>query len=50
MVKDVRLFLNTVQRGLSLMRTAGGNAQCQREDGEEEILLTIRIPRTPARR
>lgn len=49
-VKDVRLFLNTVQRGLSLMRTAGVNAQCEREDGEEEILLTIRIPRTPARR
>ena len=48
-VKDVRLFLNTVQRGLTLMRTAGVNAQCQREDGEEEILLTIRIPRSPAR-
>lgn len=31
------------------MRTAGVNAQCQREDGEEEILLTIRIPRSPAR-
>lgn len=49
-VKDVRLFLNTVQRGLALMRTAGVNAQCQREDGEEEICLTIRIPRSPARR
>lgn len=49
-VKDVRLFLNTVQRGLTLMRTAGVDAQCQREDGEEEILLTIRIPRSPARR
>ena len=46
-VKDVRLFLNTVQRGLTLMRTAGVNAQCQREDGEEEILLTIRIPLRP---
>lgn len=49
-VKDVRLFLNTVQRGLALMRTAGVNAQCQREDGEEEICLIIRIPRSPARR
>lgn len=49
-VKDVRLFLNTVQRGLTLMRTAGVDAQCQREDGEEEIRLTIHIPRTPTRR
>ena len=48
-VKDVRLFLNTIQRGLTLMRTAGVDAQCRREDGEEEILLTIRIPRSPAR-
>ena len=48
-VKDVRLFLNTVQRGLALMRTAGVDARCQREDGEEEIRLTISIPRSPAR-
>ena len=27
------------------MRSAGVDAQCQREDSEEEILLTIRIPR-----
>lgn len=49
-VKDVRLFLNTIQRGLTLMRTAGVDAQCQREDGDEEILLTIRIPRSSARK
>ena len=44
-VKDVRLFLNTVDRGLSLMQSAGVDARCSREDREEEILLTIRIPR-----
>ena len=44
-VKDVRLFLNTVNRGMALMRSAGVKAQCQREDREEEILLTIHIPR-----
>ena len=43
-VKDVRLFLNTLNRGLSLMRSAGVNAHCQREDLEDEIRLTIRIP------
>ena len=44
-VKDVRLFLNTVTRSLDLMRSAGVNAQCRRQDTEDEILLTIQIPR-----
>ena len=44
-VKDVRLFLNTISRGLELMRSAGVNAQCKRQDSEDEILLTIQIPR-----
>lgn len=44
-VKDVRLFLNTITRSLDLMRSAGVNAQCRREDTDEEILLTIHIPR-----
>ncbi len=43
-VKDVRLFLNTLNRGLTLMKSAGVDARCQREDREGEILLTIRIP------
>ena len=47
-VKDVRLFLNTVTRGLDLMRSAGVNAQYAREDTEDSILLTIHIPRRPA--
>lgn len=44
-VKDIRLFLNTITRSLDLMRSAGVNAQCHREDSDEEILLTIHIPR-----
>lgn len=44
-VKDVRLFLNTITRSLDLMRSAGVNAQCKRQDTENEILLTIYIPR-----
>ena len=27
------------------MRSAGVNAQCRRQDTEDEILLTIQIPR-----
>jgi ParB family chromosome partitioning protein len=44
-LKDVRLFLNTVDRGLSMMRSAGVDAQCGREDTGDTILLTIRIPK-----
>lgn len=44
-LKDVRLFLNTVERGLSMMRSAGVDAQCGREDTGDAILLTIRIPK-----
>ena len=44
-LKDVRLFLNTVERGLSMMKLAGVNAQCGRQDTGDEILLTIRIPK-----
>lgn len=44
-LRDVRLFLNTVNRSLDVMRTAGVDAKCQKEETEQEILLTIRIPR-----
>ena len=44
-IKDVRLFLNSVDRGLHLMRQAGGDAGWNRQDTDREILLTIRIPK-----
>lgn len=44
-IKDVRLFLNTVKRGLSMMNAAGVDARCGREETDSEILLTIRIPK-----
>lgn len=43
-LKDVRLFLNSVERGLRLVREAGIDARAERQDSEEDILLTIRIP------
>ncbi len=49
-MKDVRLFLNTITHGLDLIRSSGVDAQCSREDTEEDILLTIRIPRRAAPR
>ena len=44
-LKDVRLFLNSVDRGLRLVRDAGIHAACDRQETEEDILLTIRIPK-----
>ena len=44
-IKDVRLFLNSVERGVRLMQSAGVDAEVGRRDTEEEILLTIHIPK-----
>ena len=44
-LKDVRLFLNTVTRGLTMMKTAGVDARCKREESDTAILLTIEIPK-----
>ena len=46
-LKDVRLFLNTVEKGLSIIKSAGVDAQYGREDTGDSILLTIRIPKHP---
>lgn len=43
LIRDVRLFLNSLDRHLRLIRDAGIGADCRREDTEGEILLTIRI-------
>ena len=45
LLKDVRLFLNSLDRGLRLVREAGIGADSRREDTEDAILLTIRIPK-----
>lgn len=43
--KDIRLFLNSLEHNLTLIRDAGIAADTQRQDTEQEIILTIRIPR-----
>ena len=45
-LKDVRIFLNTVAKGLDLMNQGGVNAVCERTEQEGELILTIRIPRS----
>ena len=44
-IKDVRLFLNSLDRGLRLIRDAGVDAKTERDETEDQIVLTIRIPK-----
>lgn len=44
-IKDIRLFLNTLDRAVSIMHQAGVPTQLERAENENEIVLTIRIPR-----
>jgi len=45
MMKDVRLFLGSVDHALSAIRSAGFDAKSQREETDTEIVLTIRLPK-----
>lgn len=45
LLKDVRLFLNSVDHHLETMKNAGIPADCTRAETEDEIILTIRLPK-----
>ena len=48
-LRDVRVFFNSVNHQLELIRAAGINAGSSRQETDQEIVLTIRIPkRVPA--
>lgn len=44
-MKDVRVFLNSLNRSLDLMRRGGIEAGVTRLDTESELVLTVRIPK-----
>lgn len=44
-IKDIRLFLNSIKRSMDTMRLAGVDARCDRQESEEEIVMTIHIPK-----
>ena len=44
-IKDVRLFLNSVTRGMETIRRAGVDARCDKRESDEEITITIQIPK-----
>ena len=43
LMKDVRLFLNTMDRSVDLMRSGGVDARVQREETDEALIVTVRI-------
>ena len=45
MLKDVRVFLNTISRSLDLMKQGGIEAGMQRRETEDALILTISIPK-----
>ena len=49
-IKDVRLFLNSIRRSVQIMQQAGVDAQVSREESEESITLTVHIPKAMAPR
>ena len=44
-MKDVRIFLNTISRSLDLMKQGGIDAGMKREETEDSLILTISIPK-----
>ncbi len=44
-VRDLRLFLNSVNHSLELVRGAGIDAISEQEETDSEIVLTIRLPK-----
>ena len=45
LLRDVRLFLNTVEHNLDLIKNAGISAAKTQEETDQVIVLTIRIPK-----
>lgn len=44
LIKDVRFFLNTVDKAVGLMQESGVDAQVEREEQQNDLLIKIRIP------
>jgi len=47
-LKDVRVFLNTLAHSIDLMKQGGIDAGIQREETEDSLILTISIPKSKA--
>ena len=48
-LKDVRLFLNTINRGMDMMKRSGINAHVLQDETESDVVITIKIPKPAPR-
>ena len=48
-LKDVRVFLNSLTRNLELMKQGGIDAGLERRETEDALILTIKIPKSQAK-
>lgn len=49
LVRDIRLFLNTINHSMDVMKRSGISASCGREEDDNNITLTIVIPKIAPR-
>ena len=45
LMKDVRLFLNTMDRSVALMRSGGLEARVEQAEDDDALIVTVRIPK-----
>lgn len=45
-LKDVRIFLNTITRSIDMMKQGGIDAGMQKEETDDSLILTISIPKS----
>ena len=45
LMKDVRLFMNSLDRSVGLMRSGGIDAAMQSDETDSELVVTVRIPK-----
>ena len=44
-IKDIRLFLNTINRGIAMLKQSGIDAHVEQTGTEHEAVITIKIPK-----
>ena len=47
-VKDLKIFFNTIDKALETMKLSGIEAKTQMQEEEDEVVYTIRIPKESA--
>lgn len=49
-MKDVRVFMNTLNRSIDLVRQGGIDATLSRQETDDDLVFTVRIPKSQAKR